>query len=83
MILFYFKWWHDIWFKQILQFLSSLHLMDYSLIVGIHDREQEDENDGNFPMPSGADEEELDEEDGDVGGSGVGGGDQVCLSLIW
>uniref|UniRef100_A0A0B7AWQ2 1-phosphatidylinositol-5-phosphate 4-kinase n=1 Tax=Arion vulgaris TaxID=1028688 RepID=A0A0B7AWQ2_9EUPU len=58
-------------------FLSSLNLMDYSLIVGIHDRDQEDESGISFAMPSGADEEEQDEEEAEPGGSIVGGGDQV------
>ncbi|XP_059140450.1 phosphatidylinositol 5-phosphate 4-kinase type-2 alpha-like [Physella acuta] len=57
-------------------FLSSLHLMDYSLIVGIHDRDQEDESGINFAMPSGADEEEQEEDDVEAGGSIAGGGDQ-------
>nr|KAG5694230.1 hypothetical protein BaRGS_035334 [Batillaria attramentaria] len=50
---------------QILQkdveFLSGLHLMDYSLIVGIHDCSVEDkQHRNNFPVP--ADEEEEEEE---------------------
>ncbi|CAG5128818.1 unnamed protein product [Candidula unifasciata] len=58
-------------------FLSSLNLMDYSLIVGIHDRDQEDESGINFAMPSGADEEELEEEDGESGSFVASSGDQL------
>lgn len=47
------------------EFLSGLHLMDYSLIVGIHDGTVEDKlHRNNFPVP--ADEEE-DEEEGEEG----------------
>lgn len=43
------------------QFLSGLHIMDYSLIVGIHDCTVEDKQQRNtFPVP--ADEEEDEEE---------------------
>lgn len=45
------------------QFLSSLHIMDYSLIVGIHDATREDMQQRNsFPVP--ADEEDDEEEEG-------------------
>ncbi|KAK0046442.1 phosphatidylinositol 5-phosphate 4-kinase type-2 alpha [Biomphalaria pfeifferi] len=57
-------------------FLSSLHLMDYSLIVGIHDRDQEDEVGISFAMPSGADEEEPEDDDAEGGASSAGAGDQ-------
>ncbi|PVD30502.1 hypothetical protein C0Q70_09769 [Pomacea canaliculata] len=45
------------------EFLSSLHIMDYSLIVGIHDATREDMQQRNsFPVP--ADEEDDEEEEG-------------------
>ncbi|XP_046567409.1 phosphatidylinositol 5-phosphate 4-kinase type-2 alpha-like, partial [Haliotis rubra] len=44
------------------EFLASLHLMDYSLIVGIHDPEKGDSDQTDLPAPDdgeeGADEEE-------------------------
>ncbi|BFZ02127.1 hypothetical protein BsWGS_05166 [Bradybaena similaris] len=58
-------------------FLSGLNIMDYSLIVGIHDRDQEDESGISFATPSGADEEELDEEDGDTGSFAAAAGEPV------
>lgn len=53
--------------------------MDYSLIVGIHDRDQEDESGISFATPSGADEEELDEEDGNTESFAAAAGEPVCL----
>lgn len=52
------------------EFLSGLHIMDYSLIVGIHDLTVEDKQQRNsFPMP--ADEEEEEEEGGGSGGDEI------------
>lgn len=53
--------------------------MDYSLIVGIHDRDQEDEVGISFAMPSGADEEEPEDDDAEGGASSAGAGDQVVV----
>lgn len=54
------------------QFLSGQHIMDYSLIVGIHDQTQEDNKyqRNAFPMP--ADEEEEEEEGGGTGDDTLG-----------
>lgn len=57
-------------------FLTNLHLMDYSLIVGIHDRDQENESGISFAMPSGADEEGEDDEESEIGVPCMAGGDQ-------
>ena len=51
------------------------------MIVGIHDRDQENESGISFAMPSGADEEGEDEDESDIGVPCMGGGDQVSHML--
>ena len=52
------------------------------MIVGIHDRDQENESGISFAMPSGADEEGEDEEESDIGVPCMAGGDQVWASKL-
>ena len=52
-----------------MEFLTNLHIMDYSLLLGVHNCEAEDDPaDGSGDPRSG---DELDDEEYDSGGSGV------------
>ena len=64
----------QIWF----QFLASLHLMDYSLLVGIHDCDQAETEQQNDSFENDEDEEggagEEEDSPGSGGDAGAGGG---------
>jgi len=57
--------------KADVNFLTNLHVMDYSLLLGVHNVDQAAEEEANRLANQGDEAEELAEEDYDSGGSGV------------
>ncbi len=53
-----------------MDFLAKLHIMDYSLLLGVHHLDQVDEEDEQHDSNDPLSEEDL-EDDYDSGGSGV------------
>lgn len=58
-----------------MQFLASLNLMDYSLVVGIHDRDAEDSEPVILSSDNDLDDEE--DEDNPASAAAIGGGERV------